>query len=78
MTWDSALAGAVCALGAKITFDWLVNRKPANGNGTREFLCHSVKVEQMVEDLQERQKKIWETIVAIREHQLERDHRGGK
>ena len=52
-------------------FDWLANgRKPPSH---AEFERYAAM--EILRDLQERQKKIWDTVNAIREHQITRDGR---
>lgn len=62
MQWEGATAGAVAALLGRIVFDWLRPMK-RNGNGD-DWRVHAMDI---LLDIQDRQKKIYETVVRISE-----------
>lgn len=60
------LAGIIALIG-KVLWDWLLNR---NTNGKTDACSERmITAIEILRDMQERQRKIWDSLLAVREHQ---------
>ena len=68
--------GAVLVLLGRIVWDWLQSRK-RNGNGdckdSYNLTCQATHVDEVLRDIQDRQKKMWEMLIEIHEHRKRDD-----